>query len=444
MRMHGNAEPNSAASHQVGWRLLASFGLGSLLAAGLSLGVFGGHDEHDITGALLLASGAGWAVLAARLRPLTWAWVPATSLGLSGLALVILRPDAPAMSILSWLWPPILFGLALWLGVQIGHSVPGRGRVLLTMALMPLALAAVGGAFERVSQTIDRGTYPPPGSVYVVNGHRLHLECQGHGSPTTLLFNGLGEASASWPQIMTQVRVEGRVCAYDRPGQGWSPPSDQPQDAIVAATDLHDLLDVAGESGPYILAGHSTGGVYALAYTARYPDQVGGVVLLDSSTPRQFDLPGYRDQYAMMRRGIALTPTLWRMGLGRLVTSLAPPALPGEAAARLAAVTSTPEAARNMHDELEVLPRVFDEAAGLSSLGSRPLVVVTASETARNTRGWSGEQARLSTLSTNSDRRTIRATHVGVLEDEEPAAQAGNAIIDVIAAHRDRTTVDPS
>ena len=114
-----------------------------------------------------------------------------------------------------------------------------------------------------------------------------------------VLFNGLGEFSASWARVVDQVGDDTRVCAYDRAGQGWSEDVDEPQDGVTAAADLHALLDAAGEHGPYVLVGHSIGGTYALTYAAQYPEQVAGMVLLDSSSPRQFTaMPDYPFQYA--------------------------------------------------------------------------------------------------------------------------------------------------
>ena len=91
---------------------------------------------------------------------------------------------------------------------------------------------------------------------------------------------------------------------------------------MTAAQDLHTLLAAAGEHGPYVLVGHSTGGTYALTYAAQYPQQVAGMVLLDSSSPEQFTaIPSYAGQYAVMRRGLALLPTVNRLGLGRAVAA---------------------------------------------------------------------------------------------------------------------------
>ena len=97
---------------------------------------------------------------------------------------------------------------------------------------------------------------------------------------------------------------------------------------MTAAEDLHLLLAAAGEEGPYVLVGHSTGGTYALTYAAQYPEQVAGMVLLDSSSPEQLtSIPNYAGQYAVMRRGLALLPTVAparrEPGTRRLRTSLA-------------------------------------------------------------------------------------------------------------------------
>jgi pimeloyl-ACP methyl ester carboxylesterase len=74
-----------------------------------------------------------------------------------------------------------------------------------------------------------------------------------------------------WARITAATAGTTRVCAYDRAGQGWRDEASRPQDSLAVTTDLHRLLEVAGESGPYVLAGHSAGGAYAMTYAARYP-----------------------------------------------------------------------------------------------------------------------------------------------------------------------------
>ena len=132
-----------------------------------------------------------------------------------------------------------------------------------------------------------------------------------------------------------------RVCAYDRAGQGWSEEAASPRDGVQSAEELHTLLAKAGEHGPYVLVGHSTGGTYAMTYAARYPDQVAGMVLLDSSSPEQFTrMPAFSGQYKlMMRPTYSLMPTLSRLGVGQIPSTSH---LPAADAAKVTAITSKP------------------------------------------------------------------------------------------------------
>src|SRR4029078_12764307 len=117
-----------------------------------------------------------------------------------------------------------------------------------------------------------------------------------------------------------QVSATTRVCAYDRAGQGWSDDLAHSQDGLAVAADLHTLLARAGEHGPYVLAGHSSGGTLAMTYAARYPAQVAGLVLLDSSSPHQYtDQPDFDGTWAMMRRVLPVMPALARVSATRLM-----------------------------------------------------------------------------------------------------------------------------
>ena len=419
-------------------RIIAgSLAAGMAAALVLSLAVFPGGTEGVITGSVLLGFGFGWAliaVLTARYttRPQRWAAVPAAAMGATGPALIAVDPGNAAMTALNWIWPPVVLALSAWILVRLRRNLTGRGRRLLIPVVAVLALASIGATVENL--THDRNGYPAPGTSYQVNGHRLHLDCRGQGGPTAVLFNGLGEISASWARITGQVAGTTRVCAYDRAGQGWSADAAHPQDGVAAADDLHDLLAAAGGTGPYVLVGHSTGGTYAMTYAARYPEQVAGMVLLDSSSPEQFTrISAYAGQYAVMRRGLALLPTVDRLGLGRM---LAPAShLPAPAAGQVDALAATPRAARNGRDELSVVLDVFTQAQALTTLDDRPLAVLTTTESLDGA-GWAGAQDRLARLSTNQVHRTVDATHAGIIEDEAPAAESVRAITEVIAAVR--------
>lgn len=439
---HRTPEPTTDATERrpAGRTIVASVVAGAVAALVLALVVFAGGTEATITGALLLGFGFGWALMATltvrRTRqPQWWAVVPAVVMGAAGTALVVFTPANQTMTALNWVWPPLMVALTGWMFVQTRHSVTGKARWMLTAVIAVLAVSSIGATYDNIARTGDQATFAAPGNLYDVGGHRLHLDCHGHGSPTVVLSNGLGEVSASWARITAPVAATTRVCAYDRAGQGWSDEAASPQDDVQSAEDLHTLLAEAGEPGPYVLVGHSTGGTYAMTYAARYPEQVAGLVLLDSSSPEQFTrMPAYPGQYAMMRRAYALLPTLSRLGLGHLVPAASH--LPAADAARVTAITSTPRAYRNQRDEVSVIPEVFAQAQALTTFGDRPLAVLTASATSTGTDGWVGAQDQLAALSPNSVHRTVDSTHAGLIEDVRPAAASVRAITEVISSVR--------
>jgi len=432
--------PRGAESGPVKRVIGASLVTGVVTALLLTLVVFPGATESIITGAVLLAFGLGWAmmtVLSVRMtsQPQRWAAVPAVAMTAAGVGLLVFTPQDAVLTWLNVLWPPALVTLVVQMVRQMRCALPGRGRWLLTPVLVFLAAASVGAMTQDIGVLRAHDAYPAPGKSYSVGDHRLHLDCRGEGSPTVVLFNGLGEISASWDRITEQVDGTTRVCAYDRAGQAWSDDVDAPQDGVEAAQDLHALLAEAGEAGPFVLAGHSIGGPYALTYAAQYPDEVAGVVLLDSSSPRQFTaISSYPRQYAAMRRGLALLPTLARLGLGGMIASDSH--LPTAEAERVDAMTSTVRAFRNARDEISMIPTVFHQAQALTTLGDLPLCVLTTSESLEGTGGWGAAQDQLAELSTNRMHRVVHSTHSGLVDDEGGSAASADAINAVVAAVR--------
>jgi pimeloyl-ACP methyl ester carboxylesterase len=155
-----------------------------------------------------------------------------------------------------------------------------------------LALASIGGGYETLGEAADARAYPMPGRLIEVGGHRLHLSCTGAGAPTVVLEPGAGGMSSILGWIAPAVARDTRVCVYDRAGRGWSEPADSAQDGAQIVTDLHRLLQRGHVPGPSVLAGHSFGGLYVLTFAARYPDEVAGMVLVDSTAPASAANPG--------------------------------------------------------------------------------------------------------------------------------------------------------
>lgn len=439
VRPHGTSAGCRPATRVV----LVSLTSGLVAAFLLTMLVVPGASEGVMAGAALLGFGLGWAVLrvlSARTgRSQRWAAVPAAAMVSTGVGLMLAAPSDRTLTTLTWVWPPLALALAGWTYVHVRRDLVGPGRWLVTAMLVLLAAASAGAGVRSVTTDSFASTYPAPGAVRSVGDHDLHIDCRGHGKPTVVLVSGLGEFSASWARIRDGVSPTTRVCAYDRAGQGWSDDIAHPQDGITAAEDLHVLLAAAGEAGPFVLVGHSVGGPYSMTYAAQYPDEVAGMVLLDSTSPHQFDaIPSYPVQYALMRRAYGVLPTLARLGLGVVLTESH---LPAGDAAPVDAMSAAPRAGRNARDELSVLPVVFRQAQALTSLGDRPLVVLTSAENARDTDGWTGAQERMAALSTNAVRREAATSHAGIVEDPDGAAASVQAITAVVQTIRTGTAV---
>lgn len=425
------------------WRVVGgSVAAGLVGSLVLTLGVFGGATEPVITGTALLAFAGGWALLALlstrfTTQPQTWARVPAIAMAAAAVVLLIARPDDRTLNMAGWVWPAGALALAVWMFVQLRRNLHSRARWLLYPIIVAIAVGAVGATYETVTRAQTQRDYPAPGALYDVGGHRLHIDCVGTGSPTVVLQNGLGGMSVLWSRITEQVSRTTRVCAYDRAGQGWSDDVDAPQDGVAIADDLHALLDRAGETGPYVLVGHSAGGPYNMIYADRYPDDVAGMVLLDSMSPDSFtDLPGFATEQSMMHRGLGVLPSLTRLGAGRILPTSAWSSLPEPAASQVQTFSASARGMRNMRDEQSTFPEVFAQARSLTSLDAKPLVVVTATESIDKHDEWVDLQERLAALSTNSQHLIVEAAHAGLVDDVADSSSSAQAMADVIQSIR--------
>jgi pimeloyl-ACP methyl ester carboxylesterase len=431
---------------RIGLIVAGSLITGLLLSLALVIGPFGGAQEHVIMGTALLAWALGWALLAVLStrwteKPQRWAFVPAALMGLTGASLLILRPDANVFNAISWIWPSALIALAVWMWVQARRHLRSLTRpVMLYPLFVALIIAGVAGSYETIQEQADRSSLAMPGRLIDVGGRNLYLHCTGSGSPTVVLVSGLAETSVYWGGwVAPAVGQKTTVCAYDRAGQGRSDPPANPQDGLAVATDLHTLLDRAAIPGPYVLVGHSTGGVYARIFAARYPDEVAGMVMLDSQPNEAFTgLPTFPSFYSGIRRASALFPSLSRVGVFRLINNLGPDPLPPQTARQESAIASTASLNRIQRDEFAELPSSLKEASTLTTFGDRPLVVVTAGKGQQP--GWFPLQDKMMGLSTNSAHRILADTdHPGIVHERSGAAQASQAILDVVASVRGGT-----
>ena len=309
-----------------------------------------------------------------------------------------------------------------------------RGLVWLVVGL--LALAVIGAIYQVVATQIDQRTYPPPSEMVNVNGHLMHINCMGEGGPTVILEAANLGMSAHWVRVQQQLAQTTRVCAYDRAGMGWSEAGPEPRDAKQISSELHTLLKSADTEAPYVLVGHSYGGLYTRMYAARYPKHVAGVVLVESSHPEQFTRSEEgRAMYEQNRRMGAFIPWLARLGVIRLTNFYpAHPDLPAQQRAQIEAFNSSTQQLATTVEEFSATPQTNSQVRSTQSLGDKPLAVVSAGEQSPD---WLEMQDELAALSPDSIHRVVEgATHESLLYDKGDSKVTSAAIEQVVDAGR--------
>jgi len=266
-----------------------------------------------------------------------------------------------------------------------------------------LALALLWGfAYEQVGRARDASQLPPRvGQAVDIGGRTLNLYCSGQGTPTVILEPGGNSPGYEWLVLQSKMAAFTRTCWYDRAGVGWSDPPSSPRTGASVVADLHEALHRAGVLPPYVMAGGSVGGEYVRIYTARYPTDVAGLVLVDPATPDMrepdFALAPINRMSGSTRHLICMAlPAMARFGIIRLQAGRErrppPPDFTPEQASVLARLEAQPKAFRTdaeqacaATDEGRIVPRTgggnpdIDNAVrNAGSLGDRPLVVLTA------------------------------------------------------------------
>jgi pimeloyl-ACP methyl ester carboxylesterase len=309
-------------------------------------------------------------------------------------------------------------------------------KALLWSLLVLLAALVIGAIYQAIATEIDqREAFPGSGEMVNVGEHRLHINCVGQGSPTVVLDSGLGYTSVEWSGwVQPEVARHTRVCAYDRAGMGWSEPGPGSPNASQKADELHALLREADEEGPYVLVGHSIAGLYSRVHADRYPDEVAGMVLVDSSHPDQFD--DSKLAVAMNRAADIVGPILARTGISR-VFDLYPsnPELPHLQREQSDSLYYTTPHQVAVFEEMGTMPESLEEARGTGTLGEKPLMVVSAAaDHGAEARAF---QEDLTALSSNSSQRVVEgSTHVSLVVVRGHAMQTSEEILEVVEAVR--------
>jgi pimeloyl-ACP methyl ester carboxylesterase len=289
-------------------------------------------------------------------------------------------------------------------------------RPLLALVILTVMSSAA------LAQTTD---YPAPGRLIDIGGRKLHIHCTGSGSPTVLLEGGGGAFAMDWALVQPRVAESTRVCSYDRAGLGWSDRAPTYEVVEHLVSDLHSLLQAAGEQGPYVLVGASIGGAYIRAYQRTYPNEVAALVFTNSAgrvglvTKSGGDLiwklseDDIRSAYPMPATARLPRPTRAAQPFDRLPGDLQPIHLWLEVRLWESLDPTTMSSASILSWRQEFLREFEETDGGRQPLGALPVVVVAsgpvASERERASRDTAN--AQLDFLSSNSQH--IEATGSG-------------------------------
>jgi pimeloyl-ACP methyl ester carboxylesterase len=274
---------------------------------------------------------------------------------------------------------------------------------LLTGLVAAVLLAAFAGlTYEQTGRSKDRKMLPPRvGRAVDIGGRSLNLYCSGSGGPTVILEAGGGSAGYGWVLVQPKVAALTRACWYDRAGEGWSDPSATLRTSATITSDLHEVLRRGGIPPPYVLVGWSLGGELVRVFTARFPDEVVGVVLVDSSHPDQNEPRTAKSPLNLMPPAereflCAAWPAMDRFGFLRLEGLFKPRSAPPQLSPEQRKIYSVLISQRKAFEASAaegcaatnggaVVPEVgtgnpeVDNAARVAgNLGDRPLIVLTA------------------------------------------------------------------
>ena len=311
---------------------------------------------------------------------------------------------------------------------------PDMKRKSRLLAAFILCGTGIGYVYQAVATVQDQRVLLPPGRMLNIDGCRLHVKTGGRGGPAVVLEAGLGGMSSAWGWIQPEIEKFSRVVSYDRAGLGWSGPDTAPKTATMAARRLRKALFHSHILPPYVLVGHSMGGLFTRVFADLYPDEVGGMVLLDAVHPDQHLRSAAINTH--MRSGfnfLKAVPLLARLGYVRLtgLFNAWTEGLPPRQAAEAEAFLSTYRHLKTTRDESLAWETICAEVRGTKGLGDTPLVVVTACRAVLP--GHPELQKELTALSSDSIHFAVKgADHVSLVGRREYAMLVVGAILQVV------------
>ena len=278
----------------------------------------------------------------------------------------------------------------------------------------------------------------PPGDLVDVDGTKLHIIAEGENNdlPTLVLESGAGGGTDVFHWIVEGLKNDMRIVRYDREGKWFSESSKDSITSEIYARQLHQLLEKNGEKPPYILAGHSMGGVYNRIFRDIYPDEVKGMVFLDSSHPEQWDRLAenglFDENQIILGKSLIILADMGIMGVFNKIMS--PESmdkdLPKEYQNRKLDLTSfSGDVYRRLLKENNISDDILSRAGRARSLDSLPVLVFTAEKQYGDPQIWFEMQKELKNLSTKGEQFYMDANHGSIITKKENAERINKEIL---------------
>lgn len=293
-------------------------------------------------------------------------------------------------------------------------------KKLLLWGFIPLmVLACAGAAYHWLATLRAEREYPMPGELVDIGSHRMHIHKRGSGSPTVVIDTGLSAASWEYETVADGIAPFTTVCTYDRAGYGWSDPGPRPRSSQQAVAELRLLIQTAQLKPPYILVGHSWGGVNVRLYASLSPDDVAGLVLLDSLNWDAFPEKHKAGQLPFLYDVLDSTAFL---GTARLALPFIFPPLsnadPSWQKKKFATMSRT-KTLHAIHDELAGQTNWLTVRAATKHLGDKPVIVISRRVEERDPKSdqfWFKSQQALTNISNNCKFLVARSKDHGNIE----------------------------
>ncbi len=260
-------------------------------------------------------------------------------------------------------------------------------KFYLYLTLIILAICITLGIItEQLAKKQAKIDFPPNGILVDIDGRKVHLDCRGKGGPIVVFESGFDTSgSLSWSLVHNEIAKFTRTCAYDRAGMMWSEPrsSASPGLGKVIAEDLNKTLELAQEKPPYVLVGHSFGGIYISIFTKYFPDKVGGLVFVDTAHPDQAEIFNEYQEPLLSRLSYAVMdyfePAWNFIGLTRIFAEYNDGRLINQSLRDEKTIDAfSPLSGLSLTQESNFYQDSLKEASSMRDFGDRPLYVLGA------------------------------------------------------------------